>query len=93
MRIRSYQDLRVWKRSIRLVQCVYELTRKFPREEIFGLTSQIRRSSISVPANIAEGSSREHTKDLLRFLSIAAGSLSELGTHIVIAVEIGYLNP
>src|SRR4051794_29511304 len=66
-------------------------TRSFPREEIFGLVSQ-RRSAVSVPANIAEGSARSGTKDLLRFLSFAAASLSELDTHIEIAFRLGYVN-
>ena len=73
------------------MQNVYEATRTFPKEELFGLTSQMRRAAVSVPANIAEGAARAGTKELLQFLSIAAASLSELDTHVEIAVRLGYL--
>ncbi len=74
-----------------MVEDVYRLTEAFPREEIYGLTSQIRRAAISVPANIAEGSARKGTKELLYFLSVATGSLSELDTHIEVAARLGFI--
>ena len=88
---RNHRSLKAWQESIVLVEHVYEATRKFPKEELFGLTSQMRRSAVSVPANIAEGSARTGTKELLQFLSIAAASLSELDTHVEIAVRLGFL--
>ena len=74
-----------------LVENVYRATRSFPKEEIFGLTAQMRRAAISVPANIAEGAARSGTRELARFVSIAVASLSELDTHIEIARRLGYL--
>ena len=74
-----------------MVEDVYAATRVFPKEELFGLTNQMRRAAISVPANIAEGAARAGTKELLQFLSIAAASLSELDTHVEIAMRLGYL--
>ncbi|MEK6212366.1 MAG: four helix bundle protein [Pseudomonadota bacterium] len=88
---RNHRSLKAWQESIVLVEHVYEATRTFPKDELFGLTSQMRRSAISVPANIAEGSARAGTKELLQFLSIAAASLSELDTHVEIAIRLGYL--
>jgi four helix bundle protein len=83
--------LKAWKESIVLVEHIYEATRSFPKEELFGLVSQMRRAAVSVPANIAEGSARQGTKELLQFLSIASASLSELDTHVEIAIRLGYL--
>jgi len=74
-----------------LVRAVYEITRKFPAEETYGLASQLRRSAVSVPSNLAEGAGRDGQKEFLRFLSIARGSLSELETQLLIAVDLGYL--
>jgi len=79
---RAHKDLRVWQSAIALVEDVYRLTSTFPRDEQFGLTSQMRRAAVSVPSNIAEGSARQTTKELLHFLSIAAGSLAELDTQL-----------
>ena len=87
-----HKGLDVWKKSMDLVTVVYEITAKFPKEEIYCLTNQIRRSVISVPANIAEGSARRSQKEFLQFLSIAMGSLAELDTEIEIAQKLGYLN-
>lgn len=83
--IHSYRDLIVWQRSIELVVAVYELTEKYPKEEIYGLISQTRRSGVSIPSNIAEGRFRGTKKDYLQFLRIAYGSGAELETQIEIA--------
>jgi four helix bundle protein len=84
----SYRDLIVWQRAIELVVVVYELTEKFPKEEIYGLTSQMRRSAISIPSNIAEGRFRGTKKDYTQFLRIAYSSGAELETQIEIAKRI-----
>jgi four helix bundle protein len=89
--IRSYRDLRVWQRGIELVESIYVITQSFPKQEIYGITSQMRRAAVSIPANIAEGHSREHTKEFRNFLSIAQGSISELETELEIATRLGYL--
>lgn len=90
--ISSYKDLIVWQKSIDLTSKAYELTKKFPREEIYGITSQIRRAASSIPANIAEGSARGYIKEYINFLSIAYGSGAELETFLVIAKELNYLS-
>ncbi|MBY3463311.1 four helix bundle protein [Rhizobium laguerreae] len=90
-KIISYRDLKVWQFAIELSVVCYEVTRTFPREEIYGLTSQIRRSSASVAANIAEGYGRENRGSFAQFLKIAQGSLKELETHLIIAGRIGFL--
>ena len=87
----SYDELRVWQRAMDLAAHVYELTRAFPQSEVFGITSQLRRSAVSVPSNIAEGHGRGSPQDFLRFLAIARGSLSELETQLKLAFSIGYL--
>ena len=92
MKIRNYRDLYIWKRSIELVNNVYELTKSFPKEELFVLTSQLRRAAISIPSNIAEGFSRIHNKEYRQFLYIALGSCSELETQIIIANNLNYLD-
>jgi four helix bundle protein len=89
---RKHHDLIVWKESVELVKEIYDLTANFPKEEIYSLTSQIRRSAISVPSNIAEGAARTTNKEFINFLSISRGSLSELETQIIIAKKIGYLD-
>jgi len=92
MPIQSYRDLEVWKRSIDLVYFLYLVTRAFPADERFGLVSQIRRSAVSVPANIAEGYGRTHRGDYLHHLSIARGSLLEVETHLTIAVRLAFVS-
>ena len=92
MTINSFRDLRVWQAAMDLVQQVYALTRDFPRHEVYGLTSQIQRSAVSVPSNIAEGHSREHLKEYIHHLSIAHGSLAELETQFEIARRLEYLS-
>ena len=91
MSIRSYRDLRVWQRGMDLVAEVYEVTREFPQEERFGLTSQMRRSAISVPSNIAEGFGRESNGDFARFLRVAQGSLKELETQLLVSQRLDML--
>ena len=91
MLINSYKDLIVWQKSLKLCKDIYKLTGKFPKEEVYGLTSQIRRSSVSIPSNIAEGRSRGTRKDFSQFLRIALGSASELQTQIEIAPELSYI--
>ncbi|MBL8850182.1 MAG: four helix bundle protein [Planctomycetaceae bacterium] len=89
--ISSYRDLQVWQKSIDLVTDCYRLSSKFPPDERFGLTSQLRRAATSVPANIAEGNGRGTTKSFVHFLWIANGSLAELETHILIAERLGFV--
>lgn len=85
----GFRDLEVWNLAMNLAQQSYELTKSFPKDELFGMVSQIRRSAVSVPANIAEGYGRYATRDYLRFLSVAQGSLAELETHLELAVRVG----
>ena len=86
-----YKELEVWKKSIELVKAVYKLTEKFPKEEQFGLTSQIKRAVISIPSNIAEGNMRMSNKENSRFINIAMGSLTEVETQLIIAKELGFI--
>lgn len=88
-----YKELEVWKQSIDLADAIYALTRHFPKEELYGLTSQIRRSAVSVPSNIAEGAARHSQKEFHRFLSMAAGSLAECNTQLILAERAHYLSP
>ena len=90
--MRDYTKIEAWKLADDLTVAVYERTRSFPREEIYGLTSQLRRASYSVPANIVEGSSRESKKDYLHFLYIARGSLSETQYFVHLSRRLGYLS-
>jgi four helix bundle protein len=87
-KIHSYRDLLVWEQSMELAATVYRTTRAWPREELYGLTSQARRAATSVPANIAEGYGRENLKSYVHHLKIAQGSLKELETHLLIARRI-----
>ena len=93
MAINSFRDLRVWQAGMELVEQVYLLTQSFPKQEIYGLTSQIQRAAVSVPSNIAEGHTREHSKEFLHHLSIAQASLAELETQLEIAARLKYLLP
>lgn len=88
--MQSFKDLIVWQKSMDLVSGVYLLTRTFPREELYGLTSQMRRSAISIPSNIAEGKKRRTRKDFLQFLRIADGSAAELETQLLLAERLSY---
>jgi len=86
----SHKDLKVWQKGIELVKVIYDITKTFPSNEQFGLTSQIRRCSVSIPSNIAEGCGRNSDKELIHFLYIALGSASELETQIIISQELGF---
>lgn len=88
-KIRSYRDLRVWQEGMGLAEACYLLTRRFPRDELFGMTSQIRRAASSVPANIAEGYGRNSKGDYIQFLRISQGSLKELETHLMLSTRVG----
>lgn len=90
--IGSYKDLEVWKQSMDLCQNVYSLTSAFPANEMYGLTSQVKRATISIPSNIAEGASRNSTKEFIHFLYIANGSLSELETQLELGVRLSFIN-
>lgn len=89
--VRSYQDLVACQKAMDLVTEIYHISHKFPREELFALTSQLRRAAISVPSNIAEGQGRSSRKEFLYFLGNAKGSLSEVETQILIARNLGYI--
>ena len=89
--VKNYKSLVIWKKSMELVKKVYELTNTFPEIEKYGLLYQTRRAAISIPSNIAEGQARNSTKEFVRFLSIARGSLAELDTQIILARELNYL--
>ena len=88
--LKSYRDLDVWKASMALVKSVYLLTTDFPKSEIYGLTSQIRRAAVSIPSNIAEGYGRVHRGDYVHHLSIAQASLCELETQLILGVDLGF---
>ena len=92
MKITSFRDLRVWQLAMDLVELVYRLTWSFPRNEIYGLASQIQRAAVSVPSNIAEGHTREHTKEYLHHISMSQASLAELETQLEIAIRLGYVS-
>lgn len=88
----NHKDLDAWKLSIELVTEIYKKTKGFPREELYGLTSQIRRCAVSIPSNIAEGSARQSDKELIQFLYIALGSCSELETQLIISENLEYIS-
>src|SRR5690348_912144 len=91
MGIKHYHELIVWQKAMDLVVMVYKLTAGFPREELFGLTLQVRKAAVSVPSNIAEGQGRDTTRDFLHFLSIARGSLQEAETQMFVAERLAYV--
>ena len=92
MKIESYQQLEVWRKAVVLVTEIYQVTGPFPREEIYGLTSQARRAAVSIPANIAEGWGRNTTRDYIQFLRVARGSLLELETHLIVARNLAFID-
>ena len=91
MSYQDYRDLKVWQEAMDLVVACYHLTEVFPKHELFGLTSQLQRAAVSIPANIAEGQNRQYDGEFLKHLAIALGSLAELETHLQIAQRLGYL--
>lgn len=90
-KVRTHRDLDVWKKAINLVTLIYKYTVDYPKDEIYGLTSQIRRCAVSIPSNIAEGSARTTRKDFAHFLAIALGSVAELETQLIISKNLNYL--
>lgn len=88
----SYENLEVWEQSVELASRIYEVTRDFPEEEKYGITSQLRRAAISISANIAEGSGRESSKEFSRFIGIAVGSLNEVESLIHVSKKLGYID-
>ncbi|TAH66259.1 MAG: four helix bundle protein [Rhodopseudomonas palustris] len=91
MEISSYRDLKVWQEAMTLAERVYRLTASFPKDEVYGMTSQIRRAAVSIAANIAEGHGREHSGSFIQFLRIAQGSLKELETHLMLSSRVGFV--
>lgn len=91
--IKSFEDLEVWQEAQSLALEIYKITRKFPRNELYGLTSQLRRAASSVAANIAEGHSRDTTKEFIKFLFNARGSIAETECHLMLARDLGYMKP
>ena len=90
--VKDYRDLIVWQKAMDLVVTVYRATTAFPKEEIYGLTSQLRRAAVSIPSNIAEGNGRNTTRDYLNFLGMAYGSVKEVETQVLIAERLRYIN-
>ncbi|OHB76150.1 MAG: four helix bundle protein [Planctomycetes bacterium RBG_16_55_9] len=89
--MRSFKDLKIWQKGIKLVEDVYNASRGFPKEEVYGLQSQMRRSAVSIPSNIAEGFARFHDREYRNFLYISLGSCAELTTQIIIASRLKYV--
>ncbi|MCC7494460.1 MAG: four helix bundle protein [Fimbriimonadaceae bacterium] len=92
MSIESYRDLDVWQRGRRVVREVYDLTRGFPSEERFGLTSQMRRAAVSIPSNLAEGWARHYPAEFIQFIRIANGSTAELETQLLLSIDLGLVS-
>ena len=90
--MKTHKDLDVWKRSVEFVTEIYRTTENFPKDELYGLTNQIRRAAVSVPSNIAEGAARKNAKEFIQFLYIALGSLAELETQILISKNLKFIN-
>ena len=88
----THKELDVWNKSISFVSRVYEVTREYPRDELYGMTFQMRRAAVSVPSNISEGAARQSTKEYVRFLYISLGSASELDVQLTISLNLGYLS-
>ncbi len=91
MAVKDFRDLKIWNGGIDLVEKIYKITKSFPQEELYCLTSQLRRASISVPSNIAEGFARHSSKEYKQFLYISLGSCAEITTQIIVALKLGYL--
>jgi four helix bundle protein len=91
-KVKSYKDLIIWQKGIELTKEIYKVVKKFPKEETYVLSDQLRRAAISIPSNIAEGQARQHTTEFKQFLYISLGSLAELNTQLIIAKELGYIS-
>ena len=92
--VRSFRDLEIWQRGVDLVEKIYKITKSFPREELYGLTGQLRRAAVSIPSNIAEGFARQHNKEYRQFLYVALGSCAEMYTQTTVAKRLGLVaNP
>lgn len=91
MSLQLHKNLKVWQDSIDLVKCIYSVTTRFPKEELYGLVMQLRRTAVSIPSNIAEGAARSSNKEFIHFLYISLGSIAELDTQLLIAEEVGFL--
>jgi four helix bundle protein len=92
MGVRNYTELETWRRAMDLAEAVYTLTKEYPRDEAYGLTAQTRRSAVSVPSNVAEGQGRGSTRDFVRFLTVARGSLCELETQLRLGSRLKYVS-
>jgi len=90
--VRNYRDLLVWQKGVAFVKDVYLATKRFPSDERFGLTNQMRRAAVSIPSNIAEGHARQHRKEFRQFLHITLGSLAELDTQLIVARDLEYIS-
>lgn len=90
--MKSHKDLIVWQNSIQLVTDIYTLTKNYPKEELFGLTNQLRRAAISIPSNIAEGAARNHEKEFIQFLYISLGSCAEIETQLIISENLEFID-
>lgn len=91
-KIKNFRDLNIWRKGIEIVEDVYKTTKSFPKDELYGLTSQMRRCAVSIPSNTAEGFARKHNKEYKQFLHIALGSCAELETQLEIASRLKYIN-
>lgn len=92
-KIRNFKELKIWQKGIEIVKEIYSITKEFPKEEIYGLTSQMRRAAVSIPCNVAEGFKRFHSKEFRQFLHIVLGSAAELETLLIVAKELGFIQP
>ena len=92
MKIKTFKDLDIWKRSVELVEDIYRITKSLPKHEIYGLTAQMRRAAVSILSNISEGFARFHNKEYRQLLFISLGSCAELTTQIIIALRLGYID-
>ncbi|HEY9865710.1 MAG TPA: four helix bundle protein [Candidatus Obscuribacterales bacterium] len=90
--VKDYKDLIIWQKGIDIAEKCYYLTKNYPKDEMYGMTQQIRRCAVSIPANIAEGYGRRYTREYVRFLTIAQGSVNELETHLILSVKVGLCN-
>jgi four helix bundle protein len=91
MPIKNFRELEIWKRSVDLAEYIYKATNDFPKDELYGLTSQLRRAAVSIPSNIAEGFTRLHNREYKQFLYVSLGSCSEVITQLIISEKLGYI--